>query len=500
MLFHLFSWLSNTYDFPGSGLFNYISFRAALAIVLSLTVSVLFGKRLIGLLQQLGFSKRAVRVLSINDYEEAKINTPTGGGLIIISAIVIPTLLCADLTNIYVQLLLLTTLWMGALGFVDDRIKARAESKEYFPKHSTKRKGNSQSIGDSRGLKAQYDRLKEELTEKFKREKKELSEKCKAATSRAEISECKQKRKKLRKQFDHNFSELTHKYKGDAKGVKKRYRLIHQIVLGMVVSVTIALHPDITIRYRTTVEPTQVPTKTSTHSVEKKSKVIYHDVRGAQTTIPFIKNHEFDYRWLVPWDGEHHTKWVWLFYGIIITFIIVSVSNGANITDGLDGLAAGVSSSIGMALALFAYISGNIITADYLNVMYLPQVGELSVFSAAFIGSTIGFLWFNSYPAQVFMGDTGSLTIGGIIAVFAILIRKELLLPILCGVFLLENLSVIIQLIAKKYLGESRKPFLVAPIHHHYQKKGLHEAKIVSRFWLLSILLAVLTFMTLKLR
>ena len=382
MLYHLFQYLSQNFDFPGSGLFSFISFRAGMAVLTSLIITLLFGGKLISLLhrKQVG---ETVRDLGLKGQME-KSGTPTMGGVIILAGIIVPTLLFAKLDNIYIQLMIVATVWLGAIGFIDDYIKV---------------------------------------------------------------------------------------FKKNKKGLAGKFKVIGQIGVGFIVGLTMYLSDD---------------------------------VSTIKTTIPFIKNNEFDYAWLLTWISDDLAKYVWLVFIPLVVIIVTAVSNGANITDGLDGLATGTSAIIGTTLAIFAYLSGNIVFADYLNIIYIPNASELVIFISAFVGACIGFLWYNSFPAKVFMGDTGSLALGGVIAVFAIAIRKELLIPVFCGVFLIENLSVIIQVTyfkyTKKRYGEGRRVFLMSPIHHHYQKKGIHEAKIVSRFWILAILLAVLSIVTLKVR
>ncbi|WP_019039051.1 phospho-N-acetylmuramoyl-pentapeptide-transferase [Psychroflexus tropicus] len=406
MLYHLFEFLENNYDLPGARLFQYISFRAAFAIILSLLVSTIFGKRIILFLQrkQIGES---VRELGLEGQKE-KAGTPTMGGLIIIFSTLIPVLLLAELNNIYIILLIVTTIWMGAIGFLDDYIKTFKKNKE---------------------------------------------------------------------------------------GLKGRFKVVGQIGLGIFVGAVMYFHPDVTVRSENVVTTTnnkQVITETSP---EEKSTT---------TTIPFFKNNELDYSKAISWIGEGAASYAWLIFIPIVIFIVTAVSNGANLTDGIDGLAAGSSAIIVLTLGIFAWVSGNIIFSDYLNVMNIPRTGEMTIFITAFAGSLVGFLWYNTYPAQIFMGDTGSLTIGGIIAVLAIATRKELLIPILCGIFFIENLSVILQVswfkYTKKKTGTGRRIFLMSPLHHHYQKLGFHESKIVVRFWIIGILLAVITIVTLKIR
>jgi phospho-N-acetylmuramoyl-pentapeptide-transferase len=408
MLYYLFQYLNQHFDIPGAGMFKYISFRVVLATLLSLTISMVFGKRLIELLRNLQIGE-TVRDLGLEGQMQKK-GTPTMGGLIIIAAIVIPVLLFAELNNIYIILLLISTLWMGAVGFLDDYIKVFLKNKE---------------------------------------------------------------------------------------GLKSTFKIIGQVVLGLIVGLTLLYHKDVLVRDYLTAQD---------YCSDPVSKMAgYIDVKSLITTIPFLKNNELDYSVIFGFLGN---KGYVIGYTLVVIFIITAVSNGANITDGIDGLAAGSSAIIGLTLAIFAYLSGNKIFADYLNIMYIPYSGELAVFLAAFVGACIGFLWYNSYPAQVFMGDTGSLMLGGTIAVLALIIRKELLLPVLCGVFLIENLSVMLQVGYFKYqkrkhgieYARENRLFKMSPLHHHYQKSGFHEAKIVSRFWIVGIMLAVLTLATLKIR
>ncbi len=415
MLYYLFDYLDSI-DFPGAGLFQFISFRAALALITSLVVSIVFGKRLINLLrrQQIG---ETVRDLGLAGQIE-KSGTPTMGGIIILSAIFIPTLLFAKLHNIYVITMLIATIWLGLIGFLDDYIKVFKKNKE---------------------------------------------------------------------------------------GLKGRFKIVGQIGVGLIVGCIlyfnndVRVHKKVPLTYQLSQDETVVTHKHTEFS--KDSNSMWIETRDMTTTVPFVKGNEFNYNWLI---GDTQKSYGWMLFIPIVIFIVIAVSNGANMTDGLDGLATGTSAFIGIALAIFAYVSSNIRFADYLDVMYIPHAEELVIFISAFVGACIGFLWYNSYPAQVFMGDTGSLALGGIIAVFAISVRKELLIPVLCGVFLVENLSVILQVgyfkLTKKRYGVGRRIFLMAPLHHHYQKKGIHEAKIVARFWIISILLAVITIVTLKLR
>lgn len=409
MLYELFDYLNQHFDIPGAGVFQYISFRASMAFIFSLLISVIFGKRIINYLRQSQVGE-TIRELGLQGQEQ-KAGTPTMGGLIILAAILIPSLLFADLSNVYIMLLILSTIWLGFIGFLDDYKKLKYKNKE---------------------------------------------------------------------------------------GLKGKYKIIGQVVLGIIVGSTMYFHPDVTIREKVTVgmhidaEGNQTPITEMISSKELK------------TTIPFVKNNELDYVSVLSFMGDKAEKYGWLIFIPVVIFIITAVSNAANLTDGIDGLATGTSAIIGVTLGVFAYLSGNIIFSDFLNILYIPDVGEMVVYMAAFVGGTVGFLWYNSYPAQVFMGDTGSLALGGIIAVFAIAIRKELLIPILCGIFVAENLSVIIQVSYFKYtrkkFGEGKRVFLMSPLHHHYQKKGYHESKIVMRFFLIGVLLAVATFITLKLR
>lgn len=418
MLYYLFKYLE-TLNIPGAGLFEYISFRSAAAIITSLIISLLIGKRVIRYLQlkQVG---EVVRDLDLEG-QYRKEGTPSMGGLIILSSIVIPTLLFAKLNNVYIILMLITTVWLGFIGFVDDYIKIFRKNKA---------------------------------------------------------------------------------------GLAGRFKILGQLILGLTVGITLYLSDDVVVRNTTLVTPDDTVMIGQIVEMPEQGRgdvYITEDVKGTQTTIPFIKNNEFDYKWLVSFIGrEHRQAWGWGVFILMSIFIVTAVSNGANLTDGLDGLATGTSAIIGVTLGVLAYVSGNIIYADYLNIMYIPYTGELVIFASAFIGATVGFLWYNSYPAQVFMGDTGSLAIGGIIAVFAIIIRKELLIPVLCGIFLAESISVMLQVAwfkrTKRRHGEGRRLFLMAPLHHHYQKKGFPEPKIVTRFWIVAILLAVLSIVTLKIR
>jgi phospho-N-acetylmuramoyl-pentapeptide-transferase len=408
MLYYLFDYLDKQFDFVGAGVFQYISFRAGMAAAISMAVGMIFGRKLINLLRRFQASED-VRKLGLAG-EDQKQGTPTMGGLIIIGAILLPTLLFAKLDNIYIILLLVATVWLGAIGFLDDYTKV-FRKKNFL-------------VGD--------------------------------------------------------------------RGIKGRYKVFGQIGLGLIVGLVLYFHPDVVIREYHTPETIAVST------VKNQQ---FKDIKSSATTIPFVKDNVLDYSYFGKWGEMDFT---WVLYVLIVIFIITAVSNGANITDGLDGLAAGTSATIGLTLGLFAYLSGNAVFSNYLNIMYIPNAGELVIFCSAFTGACIGFLWYNSFPAQVFMGDTGSLTLGGLIAVLAFCVRKELLIPVLCGIFLAENLSVIIQVSYFKYTkrkyGEGRRIFKMAPLHHHYQKAGYHEAKIVTRFWTIGIILAILTLVTLKLR
>lgn len=420
MLYSLFRWLDLKLDFPGAGVFQYISFRMAMATILSLFLSMIIGKYAISFLRKKQIGED-VRDLGLSGQMEKK-GTPTMGGIIILSSILISVILFNRLNNIYIQLMIFTTIWLGILGFIDDYIKV-------FKKHK--------------------------------------------------------------------------------EGLSSKRKLIGQSILGLVVTLVLFFHPDVVIKEKCTNNSTYVNTESVFHIENDKEQMTnaYQCVeayKSTKTTIPFVKNNEFDYSVLLKWIGDGYEKWAWLIYIPVIVFIICAVSNGANLTDGLDGLAISTASVIIVALGVLAYVSGNTIFADYLNIMYIPDSGELMIFTGAMLGACLGFYWWNCYPAQVFMGDTGSLAIGGIIAVFAVIIRKELLLPILCGIYLLESISVILQIsyfkATKKKYGEGRRLLKMAPIHHHYQKKGMHEAKIVQRFFIIGILLAVLTVVTLKLR
>lgn len=440
MLYHLFDWLTNhwtTSKFPGSGLFQFITFRVLLAMILSLFITTVYGKKLIRYLQkrQLGES---VRDLGLAGEKEKK-GTPTMGGIIIILAILIPTLLLSNLDKVYIRLMLLCTVWLGAIGFIDDYLKMRS-------------KRLAQANGGA-----------------YK--------------------------------------------KSDSDGLAGRFKIFGQVMLGIIVGATLYFNQSVVVQ-REVYNPDFSMVKDSVLRPGEKlmsdsfnvatidgRKHLFVKVKSPITTIPFVKNHEFNYTKLLPRSLQDYT---YILYIIIVIFIVTAVSNGANITDGLDGLATGVSAIMGICLGIFAYVSGNIKFAEYLNIMYIPNLGELSIFIAAFVGACIGFLWYNSYPAQVFMGDTGSLALGGIIAALAIIVRKELLIPIFCLVFLVENLSVMIQVGYFKYTrrkyGEGRRIFLMSPLHHHYQKRGYHESKIAVRFWIITILCVVMAIVTLKLR
>jgi phospho-N-acetylmuramoyl-pentapeptide-transferase len=413
MLYYLFTYLNKNYNIPGTGVFQYITFRMAMAVIVSLIVTTVYGRRLIDYLRfkQVG---ETVRNLGLEGQMQ-KAGTPTMGGMIIILGILIPTLLFAKLDNIYVILMLITTVWLGAIGFLDDYIKVFKKNKE---------------------------------------------------------------------------------------GLAGRFKIIGQVGLALIIGFTMYSSKDILIQQQVTL-PVKYDAPVYFHI--KNNKPIYtQDIKSTKTTMPFYKNSEFDYAKVLKFLGHGYERYTLIVFLFFVILIITAVSNGANITDGIDGLATGTSAIIGVTLTILAYVSSNSIISDYLNIMYIPNSGELVVFAGAFTGACVGFLWYNSYPAQVFMGDTGSLAIGGIIAVFAIMIRKELMIPLLCGIFLLESLSVIMQVswfkFTKKRFGEGRRVFLMAPLHHHYQKKGFHEAKIVTRFWIIGIMLAILTIITLKLR
>lgn len=406
MLYYIFQYLDKAFDVPGAGVFQYITFRSALAFILSLLIATIYGKKIINYLrnQQVG---ETVRELGLEG-QTAKAGTPTMGGIIIILATLIPVLLLAKLNNIYIILLIVTTLWMGTIGFIDDYIKI---------------------------------------------------------------------------------------FKKDKQGLKGIFKVIGQVGLGLIVGTVLYFSPDVTVRKDTLTERVKIENNIKPADLEEKSTA---------TTIPFMKNNEFDYAEVLSFMGDDYKNYAWLIFIPMVILIITAVSNGANLTDGIDGLAAGTSAISVLTLGLFTFVSGNIIFSDYLNIMYIPNSGEMTVYIAAFVGALVGFLWYNAYPASVFMGDTGSLTIGGIIAVIAISIRKELMIPVVCGIFLAENLSVIIQVsyfkYTKKKYGEGRRIFLMSPLHHHYQKKGYHESRIVTRFWIVGILLAIFSLVSLKLR
>ena len=414
MLYHLFKYLDEAYDLPGSGMFQYISFRAAAAIILSLLIVIIFGRKIIDFLRRKQIGEE-IRDLGLQGQLQKK-GTPTMGGVIILVAILVPMLLVGKLDNVYVQLMLVSTVWLGFIGGLDDYIKVFRHRKE---------------------------------------------------------------------------------------GLKGRFKIVGQVGLGIIVGTTMWLSGDIVVREKTT-QPVETvyydADGTVVQTVQRNVLIDSESTKTTKTTIPFVKNNEFDYGWLTGGDNTL----MWLLYVLVAIFVVTAVSNGANLTDGLDGLATGVSVPIVAVLGVLAYLSGHIVYADYLNIMYIPQSGELVVFAAAFVGALVGFLWYNSFPAQIFMGDTGSLAIGGVIAVFALCIRKELLLPLLCGVFLYESCSVMLQVGYFKYTrrryGEGRRLLLMAPVHHHYQKKGLFETKIVTRFWIISLLLAAITLVTLKIR
>ncbi len=417
MLYYLFDYLDKAFDFPGAGMFQYISFRAALAVITSLTISLVFGKSLINYLKK-KLVGEIVRDLGLEGQKQ-KQGTPTMGGLIILSAIVIPTLLFAKLNNIYIILILITTVWLGFIGFLDDYIKV---------------------------------------------------------------------------------------FRKDKKGLAGKFKILGQVIIGLIVGFTLYFHDDVVIR-----EKIMQTSSRSASELSEFVKVDDHDqrfsrssVKSTKTTIPFFKNNEFDYALILKPFGEKAMKYAWIVFVPIVILIIAAVSNGANLTDGIDGLATGTSAIIGATLGILAWVSGNFVFADYLNIMYLPDTGELTIFVSAFVGACTGFLWYNTYPAQVFMGDTGSLSLGGVIAVLAIMIRKELLIPILCGIFLAENLSVVLQVSyfkrTKRKYGEGRRIFRMSPLHHHYQMLGYAEPKIVMRFFIVGIMLAIFTIVTLKIR
>lgn len=406
MLYYLFEYLEKQYQFPGATLFEFLTFRAAMAVMFSLILATTFGKKIILFLKRKQIGE-TVRDLGLEGQKQ-KSGTPTMGGLIIIMSTLIPVLLFAKLENIYVILLIVTTIWMGIIGFIDDYIKIFRKNK---------------------------------------------------------------------------------------RGLKGRFKVLGQVVLGLMVGATLFFHPEVTMKEKNSTIITEQYTVEEVEGLEVKS---------IKTNVPFFKNNELDYTDFISWIGPGAEKYAWLLFIPIVIFIVTAVSNGANLTDGIDGLAAGTSAIIVLTLGIFAWVSGNIIFSDYLDIFYIPRAGELLVFIAAFVGALVGFLWYNAFPAQVFMGDTGSLTIGGVIAVIAIIVRKELLIPLLCGIFFAESISVMLQVsyfkYTKKRLGEGKRIFLMSPLHHHYQKKGYHESKIVTRFWIIGILLAILTFVTLKVR
>jgi phospho-N-acetylmuramoyl-pentapeptide-transferase len=407
MLYYLFDYIERNFDFPGAGLFQYISFRAGMAAVLSLLITIFFGKSLISMLRRKQVGED-IRDLGLEGQMQKK-GTPTMGGLIILAAILIPTLLMAKLDNVYIILLVATTLWLGLIGFLDDYIKVFKKNKE---------------------------------------------------------------------------------------GLAGRFKIVGQVSIGLIVGLTLFFNDNVVIREKSA--PSVASVEIAAIPADVKSE---YDVKSTKTTVPFLKDNEFDYSSLISWWNADYT---WIVYTLFVIFIITAVSNGANITDGIDGLAAGTSAIIGLTLAIFAYLSGRVDFSTYLNIMYIPNLGELVIFCTAFVGACLGFLWYNSYPAQVFMGDTGSLSMGGIIAVLALAVRKELMIPVLCGIFFVELVSVMVQVTyfkyTKKKYGEGRRILLMSPLHHHYQKKQIHESKIVTRFWIVGILLAIVSLATLKLR
>jgi phospho-N-acetylmuramoyl-pentapeptide-transferase len=407
MLYYLFDYLDKQLDFPGAGVFQYISFRAGMAALFSLLITITFGKRLISFLRRKQVGED-IRDLGLEGQLQKK-GTPTMGGLIIIAAILVPTLLLAKVNNVYIILLVTATIWLGIIGFLDDYIKVFKKNKE---------------------------------------------------------------------------------------GLAGRFKIVGQVGLGIIVGLTLFFSDEVVVR------EVQKPVVASSEMFFiDQDKLSYTDSKSTKTTIPFFKNNEFDYAKILPFVSQNYT---WIVYTLVVIIIVTAVSNGANITDGIDGLAAGTSAIIGLTLAIFAYLSGRVDFSNYLNIMYIPNLSEVVIFCTAFVGACLGFLWYNAFPAQVFMGDTGSLSLGGIIAVLALVVRKELLLPLLCGIFLIENISVIIQVgyfkYTKKKYGEGKRIFLMSPLHHHYQKKNIHEAKIVTRFWITGILLAILSLATLKLQ
>ena len=406
MLYYLFDYIERNFDFPGAGLFQYISFRAGMAAVLSLLITIFFGKSLISMLRRKQVGED-IRDLGLEGQMQKK-GTPTMGGLIILAAILIPTLLMAKLDNVYIILLVATTLWLGLIGFLDDYIKVFKKNKE---------------------------------------------------------------------------------------GLAGRFKIVGQVTIGLIVGLTLYFNDSVVVREN------MPATTASIEMVAPSPAQSQYDVKSTKTTVPFLKNNEFDYSSITPWLSKDYT---WIVYTLVVIVIITAVSNGANITDGIDGLAAGTSGIIGLTLAILAYLSGRVDFSNYLNIMYIPNLGELVIFCTAFVGACLGFLWYNAYPAQVFMGDTGSLSLGGIIAVLALAVRKELMIPLVCGIFLIENLSVMLQVgyfkYTKKKYGQGRRILLMAPLHHHYQKMNIPEPKIVTRFWIVGILLAILSLATLKLR
>ncbi len=410
MLYYLFEYLDTNYSLPGTGLYQYISFRSAMAFVFSLLISTIYGRKIIDKLRRMQVGE-TIRDLGLHGQEQ-KSGTPTMGGIIIILATLIPVFLFAKLDNIYIIILIVTTIWMGIIGFIDDYIKVFKKNKE---------------------------------------------------------------------------------------GLKGRFKIVGQVTLGVFVGAMLYFNPDVVVKEKLP----QVEVE-QTQELAVPTNLFGEAQKSTKTTIPFVKNNEFDYANLITWMGSWAKDYVWIFFILVVIFIITAVSNGANLTDGIDGLAAGSSAIMVLALGIFAWVSGNIIFANYLNVMYIPNSGEMTIFISAFVGGLVGFLWYNAYPAQVFMGDTGSLTIGGLIAVLALSVRKEFLIPILAGIFLAENLSVVFQVSYFKYtkrkFGEGRRILLMSPLHHHYQKRGYHESKIVTRFWIVGIMLAVISILTLKVR
>ena len=413
MLYYLFEYLEQQFQFPGASLFGFITFRAAMAIILSLLISTIYGKRIINFLRKKQVGE-TIRDLGLEGQVE-KAGTPTMGGIIIILATLLPVLLLAKLENIYIVLLIITTLWMGTIGFIDDYIK---------------------------------------------------------------------------------------KFKNDKQGLKGKFKVLGQVGLGLIVGLTLYFHEDVTIKEELPIQEQRALLAENPNLPE--TKLFDEAIKSTKTTIPFVKNNEFDYSDIITWISPDLEKYAWIIFVLVAIIIVTAVSNGANLTDGIDGLAAGTSAIVVLTLGIFAWVSGNIIFSKYLDIMYIPQVEEITIYIAAFVGALIGFLWYNAYPAQVFMGDTGSLTIGGIIAVIAIAVRKEWLIPLMCGIFLAENLSVMLQVSYFKYTrkkyGEGRRIFKMSPLHHHYQKSGYHESKIVTRFWIVGILLAIISIVTLKIR